>query len=172
VVNPPEVAAPAKPMSFSCQYAAPAPDTWRGRNRPVTVNRTSRLLSRSRIWITAPGRTCSRAAAVTGSAAGIGSPARGWPGQCPVTRAAWAVMLVNAAASAIGTSLPVVLSLPFPEPALPEPALAGRPGPAPPGWPGRAPATKPRGSERTALSKRNGTCPRARLSWAGSPWVT
>ncbi len=159
-VKPPEAAAPAKPTSFSCQYAAPAPVVARGRYRPVILNRTTALLSRSRIWITSPGLTCNSVAAVAGSAAGIGCPAAGAPGQWPVSRTAWAVRPVNAAASAIGTLLPAdVAPLSLPEPAPSDSA----------GW---APAMKPRGSERSALSKRNGTWPSARLSWPGRSLVT
>jgi hypothetical protein len=126
LVKPPEVVAPAEPMSFRSQYASARPDGCRGRYRPVIVNRTERSLTRSCIWITSPSATCSSVAAVSGSAAGIGPPARGGPGQCPLSRTAWVVMAVKAAASEISTLLPPELpSLPLPEPA--SAGSAGRP---------------------------------------------
>jgi hypothetical protein len=59
---------------------------------------------------------------------------------------------VNAAASAIGTLLPADV------------APLSRPESAPADSAGCAPAMKPSGSERRALSERNGIGPRARLN--------
>ena len=94
----------------------------------MITNRTAPLEIPSFIRSTSPSATCSRAAAEAGSAAGMGCPAAGAPGQWPETSSAWAVTSPSAAASAMGR--------------LPAPALRGVAG--------SAPVTKSSGSDQSA----------------------
>jgi len=126
VVNPPEVVEPESPISSSCQYSDDAPEAGPGRYRPVTRNRSTWPDAGSRIRSRSPPVTWSIAAVVAGSAAGMGCPAAGGPGQVPETSTACAWMPLSAAASATG-----VLSVP-----------AGRAG--------SEPATNASGSDQSA----------------------
>ena len=72
---------------------------------------------------------------MAGSAAGMGCPLTGAPGQRPDTSSAWPVMSPSAAASAIGV-------LPVPPELAPAAGVAGVAG--------SAPGTNPSGSDQTA----------------------
>src|SRR5208282_5306921 len=103
VTNPAVVLDPPAAIWLRFQYTVDV--AW---NRPVTRNDTLRLLTRSRSRNRSPGETCSKAAADAGSAAGIGAPGADALGQVPASRCACEAMLSNAAASAIGTTFPLL----------------------------------------------------------------
>jgi hypothetical protein len=107
VTNVPAVLDPLAAIWLRLQYVLGF-----ARNRPVTRNDTSLLLTRSRSRSTSPGAVCSKAAAVAGSAAGIGAPGTGAAGQVPASRCACEVRPSKAAASAIGISFPFLAGSP------------------------------------------------------------
>ncbi len=107
VTNPAVVLDPLAAIWSRFQYAVDV-----ARNRPVTRNDTSRLLTRSRSRNRSPSETCSKAAADAGRAAGIGAPGAGTFGQVPASRCACEAMPSNAAASAIGVTFPLLTGSP------------------------------------------------------------